>query len=168
MSLRTYTSSAVQDFYWALRETRRSPYVEWEARSPLPTERSHCEVCVNLDQEFSFPVKRSCFLICLDISRRFRRFLGSTALYDDPRMCSFSVILHLLIDAVYNWDYVAWNNSIIVNNELERIWKETALVWFKVMSWYLSGGTEKTDERTQCNWFSGGVSACSTPGEPNC
>jgi hypothetical protein len=31
---------------------------------------------------------------------------------------------------------------LLANNELARMWKEAVVVYFKVLSWYLSGGTE--------------------------
>jgi hypothetical protein len=32
---------------------------------------------------------------------------------------------------------------IIVNDELERMWKEVAVAYFKVLSYHLLGGTEE-------------------------
>jgi hypothetical protein len=32
--------------------------------------------------------------------------------------------------------------SLLANNELARMWKDAVVVFFKVVSWYLSGGTE--------------------------
>jgi hypothetical protein len=33
------------------------------------------------------------------------------------------------------------------------IWKEVAVVHFKALSWYLSGGTRETHEIPQDSWF---------------
>jgi hypothetical protein len=35
-----------------------------------------------------------------------------------------------------------------VSDELERIWKEVVVAYFKVLSWHLPGGTEKNHKKT--------------------
>jgi hypothetical protein len=35
------------------------------------------------------------------------------------------------------------NERMIVNDELEKIWKEAVMTKFKVLSWYLPGGSEE-------------------------
>jgi hypothetical protein len=41
-----------------------------------------------------------------------------------------------------------------MNNELERIWKEAVMTWFKVISQHLPGGTEEaTNNLSRGRWF---------------
>jgi hypothetical protein len=50
----------------------------------------------------------------------------------------------LFNNAVSSSDYIASNNMMV--NELERIWKEAVMVYFKLLSWHLRGGTEENNE----------------------
>jgi hypothetical protein len=36
-----------------------------------------------------------------------------------------------------------------VNDDFKRVWKEAVVVYFKVLSWYLSGETEETHENPE-------------------
>jgi hypothetical protein len=63
----------------------------------------------------------------------------------------------VLISFIYSWfilliydlfsntlsgsDYIASDEGMI--KELERIWKEASMAYFKVLSWYLPGVTEE-------------------------
>jgi hypothetical protein len=38
---------------------------------------------------------------------------------------------------------------MIMNDELERMWKEMVMALFKVLSWHLLGETEKNYEKPQ-------------------
>jgi hypothetical protein len=42
-------------------------------------------------------------------------------------------------------DYVALNERMVVNNELEGMWKEVV----KVLCWHLPGGAEKNHKKCQ-------------------
>jgi hypothetical protein len=42
-----------------------------------------------------------------------------------------SYLFHLFI---YNFNYTAWNDSMLVNNELARMWKEAVVAQFKVLA----------------------------------
>jgi hypothetical protein len=35
----------------------------------------------------------------------------------------------------------------LMNNHLERIWKEVVMAYLKVLSWHLPGGTEENHEK---------------------
>jgi hypothetical protein len=64
------------------------------------------------------------------------------------------VFIYLFIYSLFNdafsiSDYIASNKRMIVNNELERMWKETVVAQFKVLSRHLPGGTEGNHEKTQ-------------------
>lgn len=41
------------------------------------------------------------------------------------------------------------NDSMVVNNVLEWIWKGAIVAYFKELSWHFSRGTEKDDENAQ-------------------
>jgi hypothetical protein len=43
-------------------------------------------------------------------------------------------------------EYMASNERLIVNNELEMMWKEAVVAFFKLLSWNLPGGTEVNHE----------------------
>jgi hypothetical protein len=36
-----------------------------------------------------------------------------------------------------------------VNDELEKIWKEAVMAYFKVLSWHSPGGTEENHDKPQ-------------------
>jgi hypothetical protein len=55
----------------------------------------------------------------------------------------FSLIYSLFNDAFSSSDYTASNETMIVNKELERIWNEAIVAYFKVLSRHLPGGTEE-------------------------
>jgi hypothetical protein len=58
--------------------------------------------------------------------------------------CGFFIYLCLFNDAVSNPDYVASNELMIVNTELERMWKETVMM----LSWDLPLETEENHDNT--------------------
>jgi hypothetical protein len=64
----------------------------------------------------------------------------------------FLFISDFFNDAVTSSDNVASNDRMISEYELERIWKEAAMTYFKVLSWHLSGGTEENDDKPQSGW----------------
>jgi hypothetical protein len=43
-------------------------------------------------------------------------------------------------------DYGTLNGRMIVNYELERMWKEAVMACFKVLSQHMAGGTKKQHE----------------------
>jgi hypothetical protein len=69
------------------------------------------------------------------------------------RIIYFVLISHSINGAVSNPDYVQLNDSMIVDNQLERIWKEAIDTYFKVLSQHLHGVTEedyKTPQSIHC------------------
>jgi hypothetical protein len=58
----------------------------------------------------------------------------------------FIFIYSLFNDAFIISDYIVSNERMIVNNELERMWKEAAVALFKELSRHLTGRTEETHE----------------------
>jgi hypothetical protein len=55
-----------------------------------------------------------------------------------------------LFNAAFNIsDYIASNERMIVNNELERMWKEAVVAKFMVLSRHLPGGTKENHEKPQ-------------------
>jgi hypothetical protein len=48
----------------------------------------------------------------------------------------------LLNDTVSNSDYGVSNGNILINDELERMWKKAVVAYFKVLSRYYRAGTE--------------------------
>jgi hypothetical protein len=38
------------------------------------------------------------------------------------------------------------NDRIVVNNEMERTWKEVAVIQTELLSWHLPAGTEENQE----------------------
>jgi hypothetical protein len=65
--------------------------------------------------------------------------------------CSFGTeylfIYSLFNDAFIISDYIASNERMIVNNELESMWKEAVMAQFKVLSRHLPGGTDEIHEK---------------------
>jgi hypothetical protein len=76
------------------------------------------------------------FLLCLNVST------SSACLF----VCLF--VGTLFNDAVSNSDHKVSNCWVIVNNELERMWKEAAPAYFKVFRWHFPGGTEENQEKS--------------------
>jgi hypothetical protein len=61
-------------------------------------------------------------------------------------MVSRNIIIYgLFNDAVCSSVYKASNNGM-TNDELERIWKEAAVLYFWALAWHWPGGTEETHE----------------------
>jgi hypothetical protein len=58
-------------------------------------------------------------------------------------------IYSLFNDTFSKSDYIASNERMIVNNELERKWKEAVVAQFKVLSRHLPGGTKENHEKSQ-------------------
>lgn len=54
-----------------------------------------------------------------------------------------------LFNAVSNSYYKALNNSMIMNSELEEMWKKAVTVLFMGLSQYLPGWTEEKNEKPQ-------------------
>jgi hypothetical protein len=66
--------------------------------------------------------------------------ISVTQKVQSKKTCVYS----LFNDAVSSSYYVALNYG--TNNELEKIWKEVVLTYFKVLSWHLIEATEKNHE----------------------
>jgi hypothetical protein len=58
------------------------------------------------------------------------------------KFCLF--VYGLFNNASSNSGNIVLNERMAVNNELERLWNEGYVVWFKAMSWYLPRRTEET------------------------
>jgi hypothetical protein len=41
----------------------------------------------------------------------------------------------------------------LMNNQLERIWKEAVMVLFKVLSWHLPGGNTENHTKSQSGYM---------------
>jgi hypothetical protein len=63
-------------------------------------------------------------------------------------LSSMSERVSLLKDADSDSDYVASNCWMIINSEFGRMRKETAVVYFKVLSRHLSTATDKMTEKS--------------------
>jgi hypothetical protein len=58
-------------------------------------------------------------------------------------------ITYLFNDTVHSWDYIALNDRMIMNIDLERMWKEAVVAWFEVLCRHLPGGTEENHQNFQ-------------------
>jgi hypothetical protein len=54
-----------------------------------------------------------------------------------------------MLHCVNNADYIRSNHYIVVNNELERMWKEAAMAYLKILTRHLPGLTEELHENYQ-------------------
>jgi hypothetical protein len=61
---------------------------------------------------------------------------------DDSRNLIYLFVAYLTTLSVFS-DCTASNVRMVVNNELERIWKGVVAAYFKVLSQNLLGGTEE-------------------------
>jgi hypothetical protein len=52
-------------------------------------------------------------------------------------------------NAVRNSNYMALNDWMVLSNGMEGMCKETVMAYFKVLSQYLFGGTDKNHDKRQ-------------------
>jgi hypothetical protein len=85
-------------------------------------------------------------LYCWDVGQRYRRsiVLHNMSVYS-------SLFLYLCIvyfdDASSSPECIMSNGRMMLNMELERVWKEMVMAWFHVLSQNLSVGTEVNIEK---------------------
>jgi hypothetical protein len=88
-----------------------------------------------------------------------RRFLGAYCIHrgDDgdnyhlwnvgqlceSTRCTSQKKVIFILAALRMWNFT---DLMIINNELEKLWEETAMVWVEVLSWKFHGETEETHE----------------------
>jgi hypothetical protein len=72
-------------------------------------------------------------------------YYGCTVFYNDEQISCLPAlfICSLFNDTVSNSDYIAMNDWIVANNELKMMYKETVMVQFKIVSWYLLQESQK-------------------------
>jgi hypothetical protein len=58
-----------------------------------------------------------------------------------------------LVKLLVTQDYVASNDWMMVNNELERISEEAVVISFKVLSRHLPGSTEEYHEKSHSSYL---------------
>jgi hypothetical protein len=61
-------------------------------------------------------------------------------------LCNDITVMNFFSRVLFNYyfsssAYIALNDCVIVNNELEMMWKESAVTLLKVLSQYFPGGT---------------------------
>lgn len=70
--------------------------------------------------------------------------------YNNIKNNQFSIyVIHPIRRLVRNWDYSSLNDKMIMNNWMERMWKEGVVTYSEVLSRHLHRGTEEIHEKIQ-------------------
>jgi hypothetical protein len=62
-----------------------------------------------------------------------------------PYPCDLNIIL--LKGTVSNSGYISLYDYVTVNNEMERMWMEVVIAWFRITSWHLPEGTKESTKK---------------------